>query len=852
MPSISQLSDDELLKFIGQSPQNSNQQGDDFSILKDEELLALIGSQPAAQFQETQQPQQPIGRIEAGVETISNIPLVGPRAKAALAALAAKSIGKLENLPVGQESFGDLYDEAFKNEISKLNQARSQYPVQSFATNLVPDLVAGGKALKATKLAGNSFKTALAGGAMLGSAGAIGETKDLRDGRQVLSDALSGAGFGAAGGAAGYGLAKGVSGVGKVIKSGVNMISPPSAQKVLSKIISPEQAGQLATKLETRQAQGRISALPDVGGEKVSALSRTLAKQDGSRESINEFLNNRTATSAKRTAKLVNGKIADQNYQNSLDNLAKAKEELAAPLYQKAYEEGVVLNNNSFNLNPRHAKILSDIDALSKQKESLLEVARGESNITDVNRLLGIVKDYNETKKELKKFPSLLQWIRQNGGIAEGKGELAALDFNNKTMPFLYRKEGTKGVSFDSIAERLHEALDSRGHRDLPKLRESDVLNAVRDEMFGKKTYLEPEGRILQQHLNDIESGNFDFRAIKNLAAVSRKLEKLKDFAAKNSIQSPDTALVNLAAKINNLFADERLPAAIKQARKDFGISSDIPDNSIQALHGARQQVDDIINSAKRAGENNKARSYIELRNKINDTLYEASPTFKKADDTYSGFAKMEQAQKDGLDFDKFGSGDEIKNHLSKLTPDEKDAFKIGLRENLIRRVSGSQDSASGARRIFGNSLQREKIKSVFDNPKDYNDFARKMYDEIRVYDVKQRILGGSRTDINLNDEAQILDKIAKGAVDAKTFGVSNLIMAGKDAISKRYYGINDKNAKELALIITNPKKSIEALRAISAKADKNQKPLVDKFIKDYYSHSLVATSAQRNLEKSN
>ena len=197
------------------------------------------------QPQETQQPQQqPIGRIEAGAETISNIPLVGPRAKAALAVLGAKAYGMATDGATKNENVGDLYDEAFKNQLTKLNQARSQYPVQSFATNLVPDLIAGGKALKATKLASNSFKAALAGGAMLGSAGAIGETKDLREGKQVLNDALAGGAYGAGGGAAGYSLAKGISGAGKIIKSGVNMVSPPSAQKVLSKIITPEQAGQ--------------------------------------------------------------------------------------------------------------------------------------------------------------------------------------------------------------------------------------------------------------------------------------------------------------------------------------------------------------------------------------------------------------------------------------------------------------------------------------------------------------------------------------------------------------------------------------------------------------------------------
>lgn len=120
-----------------------------------------------------QQPQQltPISRGEAFLETATNIPFA-PRIKAALAAGGAKLVGV-------DEPIGNLYNEALQDKLGKLDQARTQYPVQSIASE-----IASGIPLSATKVLATT--KGLVGAVAMGGAQAIGETKDLTDFGDVL------------------------------------------------------------------------------------------------------------------------------------------------------------------------------------------------------------------------------------------------------------------------------------------------------------------------------------------------------------------------------------------------------------------------------------------------------------------------------------------------------------------------------------------------------------------------------------------------------------------------------------------------------------------------------------------
>ena len=602
-----QLQDGRIARFEvpdGTTPDEVMQfANNQFSEQQPQQTQPRTPTQPTQYVEKNIEP-QPLSRLEALLTTATNIPFA-PRIKAGLSALYAKGMG--ENEPISQ-----FYDEALSNELIKLRQAREQYPKQSFASQLASDVATGGVALKGLGLAGNTAKQALTGGAILGGTTALGETRDISNLPQSLTDLGAGALLGGVGGVAGQQAGKALGKASQTLPQVIQRFKPNTPEKVLSKVITPEEAGKQASKLATKIEQGRITALPEQGDENILGLTRLLGKTQGSNKVIADYINKKSITSSKRVGDLINKNISSENYFDSIDNIIKTRSEIASPLFKKGYEEG-------------------------------------------------------------------------------------------------------------NIA--LNQAMTS-------------TLNNTR------------------------------------------------------------------VGKIRELINDDRIKNVIAKARQDYGINQDIPDVSIESLHGARQVVDDIINTAKRAGENNKARSYINLKQQLNNVIYDVAPTMKQADKTFAGLSALKNAQEEGLNIGKLRNGEEVKRYLNTLTDGEKETYKIGVKDYLMDKAMKTGDANSSARKIFSQPLEREKIKAVFNNPKQFEDFARRMDDEIKVFDTKQRIVGGSRTDFNIQEGAELLDKVAKGAVNAKTFGISNVILTATDAIKKRYYGLNEQTAKELARII--------------------------------------------------
>lgn len=582
------------------------------------------------------QPQNKTSQFDAFATTATNLPFM-PKAKAIVSALSAKEMG-------GDESIGQFYDEALNNELTNLKQARQNYPKTAFAGQLLADVSAGRALGKLLGLSGATVKSASALGGILGGLSAAGESQVDITSQQGLADVGSGVLYGAGGGVVGQQVGKAIGQSVPLVRSVVGRLKKSTPESVLTKTITPEEAGQQARKLSSRIEEERITTLPELQDENILGLTRILAKTQGSNKIINNYINNKTASSARRVGDLINKNVSAESYFDTLDTTIARRKELSTPLYDQAYKEG------------------------------------------------------NDALKQAMSMP-------------------------------------TKG---------------------------------------------------------DVKVG-----------------------------------------RLKELINDDRIKGAIQTARKDYGINKDIPDISIENLHGARQVVDDIIGSAKRAGENNKARSYIELKNKINNVIYDVSPTMKEADKTFSGYSALKNAQEDGLKFNQYRNGEEVKRTFSKLTDGEKETFKIGVKDYLMDKVAKSSDR-NPAKAIFGGQLERGKLKAVFNNPKEFTNFAKRLNDEIRVFDVKQRIVGGSRTDFNLEEQGQLLDKVAKGALNIKTLGVGNVVLTVTDAIKRRYYGLNEKTANELAKIMIDPQKSVDILNKIVKNAKTAQeKTLIQKFTED-------------------
>jgi hypothetical protein len=614
------------------------------------------------QFLEKNTQPQPLSQKEALLTTATNVPFA-PRIKAGLSAISAKAQG-------GDESISRFYDEALSNELSKLRQAREQFPKQSFGTQLATDIVGGGALLKGLGITGNTAKQALTGGSIIGGLTALGETKDISNLPQSLTDLLAGFVVGGAGGVAGQQAVKAVGKASKVLPSIIQKFKPNTPEKVLSKVITPEEAGTQARKLTTKIEQGRITALPEQGDENILGLTRLLGKTQGSNKVIADYINKKSITSSKRVSDLLNNNLSAESYFNKLDDTIARRKELSSPLYEQARIEG-------------------------------------EQNL----------QKFLKTEK-----------VKVSQPILNNKGE------------------------------------------------------QLRDPATGT-----PLTRIVEV-----------------------------DAPAKKLYENPNITKYVNAAKNEPLFVDPRLS-----------------NNSFEVLVGAKKMIDKDISAAKNIKDKESVSALMGVKRQVLDILEKASPTYKQANKLFAGESALLNAQEQGKKIGKLNDK-EVKRYFSSLSDGEKETYKIGVKDYLMDKVNKSSDK-NPAKSIFGNELERNKLKVIFNNPKEFTNFSKRLNDEIRVFDTKQKIVGGSKTNFNLEEGNQVLDKIATNAINYKTLGVYNVLLMTKNAIKNKYYGLNENVAKELAQILIDPKKSVEELNKISNKSKTTiEKNLIKKFANDY------------------
>ena len=183
---------------------------------------------------------------------------------------------------------------------------------------------------------------------------------------------------------------------------------------------------------------------------------------------------------------------------------------------------------------------------------------------------------------------------------------------------------------------------------------------------------------------------------------------------------------------------------------------------------------------------------------------------------------------------------------MKSLGASEKEAFRIGVRENLQKTTTSTSDGADPAKRIFGNFYKRDQLKAIFPNQTKFKEFERKMIEETKTAETKFKVLGGSRTDINLAADTEFLSTVAKTGGDVATSGKLALVRAAASSIKNKLGGINEKNAKRLATILVNRKESIKLLESMMKKEQAPvQKRLIGEFIESIRPDLLITKGTQ-------
>lgn len=141
-------------------------------------------------------------------------------------------------------------------------------------------------------------------------------------------------------------------------------------------------------------------------------------------------------------------------------------------------------------------------------------------------------------------------------------------------------------------------------------------------------------------------------------------------------------------------------------------------------------------------------RVYTNKKNEFLSALDNAVPDFGKARSIYRGDAEVLEALRTGRD--KFHKLDpeEIEKLISKMSGAEKEAFDIGVAQNLYGTIMNPSMDINAAKKIIGSPKLSAKLQIVFDDPVKLDLFKKAMNRESQLYYEANKILGNSRTEV--------------------------------------------------------------------------------------------------------
>lgn len=357
---------------------------------------------------------------------------------------------------------------------------------------------------------------------------------------------------------------------------------------------------------------------------------------------------------------------------------------------------------------------------------------------------------------------------------------------------------------------------------------------------FEQETLAAPE-RMKQAVSKNISAVENYFKTADDIVAAGRsKVAPLYDSAYMETL-NPESSI----GKITNV---PEVADAINKARAQY--SSDLtgfPDVSIKVLDYAKRVLDDEISAAQRSGAGNYARSRTLIKNELLQIMDDASPDYKAARAKSSDYLTVQSAMDKGKSFMQLDP-ELLKKSVSKMKPDEREAFKIGVGKQIRDLVDKTNEGGNPFNKVFGNKFQRDRLMAVL-SPEEFKGLESGLRAENRLFKMRNEVLGGSPT----TSKAMAAAEIAAGGADAlQTLATGNIKAVGlsqvKNIIAKAFDGINDRTAEQISRIIyeTDPAQKVILLeRAVkNPQLTEAEKQIVKKA---YFAYDDIAKNAIRS-----
>jgi hypothetical protein len=175
-------------------------------------------------------------------------------------------------------------------------------------------------------------------------------------------------------------------------------------------------------------------------------------------------------------------------------------------------------------------------------------------------------------------------------------------------------------------------------------------------------------------------------------------------------------------------------------------------------MDAIKRELGDQIGVAIRAGEADKARTLVKMKNLIVDEVDKAAPVYKQARDLFAGKKTLESAAEQGALFTKMNSRDVV-DITKAMSKSEKDFFKLGAKQDILDRIAKLRTNANAVDRLFGKNGDVDKLRALFDDSASFEGFKKALKTESDFAKTKAS-LGGSPTFKNFVDSRSAIETL--------------------------------------------------------------------------------------------
>jgi hypothetical protein len=226
---------------------------------------------------------------------------------------------------------------------------------------------------------------------------------------------------------------------------------------------------------------------------------------------------------------------------------------------------------------------------------------------------------------------------------------------------------------------------------------------------------------------------------------------------------------------------------------------------SAAQLDQVKRGLDDAIGAAKRAGEGEKMRALVMLKNEYLGQLDTLMPGYADARARFAGYSSSQQAVEEGRKFDT-GQPEDTLAYFSSLDPGDQDFFRIGVGQRIKDLIASGAEGQDTVKRFFKKRGSREKLETIFPDPASYEAFRDGLERELDMARTAGKIQGGSPTQPRQLEERARLgaDPLAYAALTPGGLGTRALNLA-LSLVGHDQDKINQLTAAEVTKLLLNP-----------------------------------------------